>query len=135
MRHGIAFAMVIGCAREQATIAPVAEKVDAPAVTASVATTLSAFVPYADRRVAVIGTVEPLIKSASALWVSIPIRLPDGGRVTVNRGKVFDWEPLVGKTATVIGRVRLSGTGAAMLVDLDDPGTPCAGTVPRCGLE
>jgi hypothetical protein len=112
--------------------------VPAPTVlpTPPMVTSMPGFAPHVDRWVAVNATVDSVLTTPASFGAVI-LKLPDGGLVDVDSVYVSDWKPFLGKSVTVIGRVHLAATDAAigMRVTLYGAGSPCPGVEPRCGMD
>jgi hypothetical protein len=98
--------------------------------------TFTGFAPHVGRWVAVSGTVDSVLTTAGGWGVAL-LKLSDGGLVDVDAIYVSEWKPLLGKTATTIGRAHFEGTDAAigMRVTLYGAGPPCPGVEARCGMD
>lgn len=104
--------------------------------TPAMVSTLPGFAPHVGRWVAVNGTVDSVLSTAGGWGVAI-LKLSDGGLIDVDGIYESEWKPLLGKTATTIGRAHFEGSDAAigMRVTLRGAGPPCPGVEARCGMD
>ncbi|MBK7401032.1 MAG: hypothetical protein IPJ34_33455 [Myxococcales bacterium] len=96
-------------------------------------TTLPPLSTQEGRWVAVNATVDSVLVTTSP-WGAAILKLSDGGLIDVDGVLESEWKPLVGTSITVIARV-FKDSGAAGRLSLHGAGPPCAGAVPRCGLD
>ncbi len=96
-------------------------------------TSLSTLSGQEGRWVAVNATVDSVLVTTSPYGAAL-LKLSDGGLVDVDGVLESEWKPLVGTSITVLARV-VRDTTAAGRLSLHGAGPPCAGVVPRCGLD